>query len=88
MEETKISVDTTLGRKKLIKQKTLKVRVDDLDLLELDKICHLEGFAERATMLRKLIHSYQNIALGNQIVQRYHLMLKSKREFEDLVALK
>lgn len=91
MEETKlgtsqVEIVATKGPKtKLKKEKTIKVRMDVVDLYELDEICRKLGFGERATVVRKLIHDFQNLDRATKIVEAHKKLLEAQKTFFELL---
>ncbi|MBI5224601.1 hypothetical protein HY989_01910 [Candidatus Micrarchaeota archaeon] len=90
MQETEIGpakaeiVSTDSTKKHLRKEKVVKIRMDTIDLYELDRIREKLGFAERATIIRKLIHDFKNIDKATQIVESYKRKHEAERMFEAL----
>jgi len=65
------TVATIVGNKPLTKDKTVKIRMDAVELLELDAIGKNLGFAERATTIRTLMRMFRELEQARRIVETY-----------------
>lgn len=78
-------VVTIVGKKRIIKDKTLKIRLDVFELAEVDRIANSIGFAERATAIRWLLQHYNDLKMANQLVLAYMNKKKADVEFETII---
>jgi hypothetical protein len=64
-------VATIEGKGRLTKDKTIKIRMDALEIQVLDGVSNSLGYAERATTIRWLIKHYPDIAASKLVIDRY-----------------
>lgn len=62
---------TIEGSGKLRKEKVVKIRMDAVELLELDDIGQKLGFRERATTIRTLMQMFRELEQSRRIVAAY-----------------
>lgn len=79
---------TVEGVKRLTKDKTIKIRMDATELLELDRIGNLLGFAERATTLRWLMTYYNEMARARQVLAAFDNYVEADRALRSLLGVK
>jgi hypothetical protein len=77
-------VVTIVGKTKLRKDKEVTIRMNSLDLLELQKVMDKLNFGERATTVMYLIYHYNDIEKAALIVNRYTQLRKISKEFDSL----
>lgn len=72
-------VATVEGLGKLRKDKSIRIRMDALEIQVLNEVSNSLGYRERATTIRWLIKHYNDILAAKNIVDRY----KAAKEAED-----
>lgn len=80
-----ISRATIEGGKPLTKDKVVKIRMDAVELLELDALGKKFGFAERATTIRKLMEMAKDLEQANRIVLAFRESREKQAQFESLM---
>ena len=73
---------------RLARDKTVKIRMDPLEIRELDAVAKSLGYSERATALRWLVRHHGDISRAAALVTRYELMQAARAEFENQLGKK
>lgn len=74
-------VGTDQAKKRLTKGKMLRVRLDPIDIYELNEVQRSVNLDMSAT-IRLLIKSFKSIQNSRDIVTAYQAMRKAEKEFE------
>ncbi|GEM_PF-4945928 len=67
--QTAITVATTGGKKRVLKDRTLKVRMTPQDFYVLDELVRKRGNPTVATVVRRLIHQAADLDIASEVVK-------------------
>ena len=76
---------TIEGKGRFSRDRTVKIRMSNAELSELDEICKKLGFAERATTIRTLMQMFRELEQARRIVQAYCIKIEAETKFESLM---
>lgn len=78
-----VATKTVIG--KLTKDKTIKIRLDALEVLELNEVARSLGYIERATTIRWLIKHYSDIKSAADLVQKFRAREQAEKELAETI---
>jgi hypothetical protein len=78
-------VATIAGLGRLRKDKTIRIRMDALEIQVLNEVSNSLGYRERATTIRWLIKHYPDITAAKNIVDRFKAAKEAEDSFKEVI---